>query len=226
MHDLQQLLDLEYPPLALSFRAEAPAGVPRVPPGTPAGCGYWRRAQAGEVFYTTAEDHYGCPVGAHTHGIDLPAPEAEALQGLVQVMVGLEYLRPEEIPALPRRPEPFGVAVYAPLGSEPTEADLVLVRGTARQVMLLAEAAAAAGCAGETAPMGRPACALVPHTLASGSSALSLGCIGNRVYTGLAEGELYYSLPGAALPAVAERLAVLVRANRELESFHRGRAAG
>jgi hypothetical protein len=28
----------------------------------PAGCGYWRRAAEGEVFYTVADDHKGCPV--------------------------------------------------------------------------------------------------------------------------------------------------------------------
>ena len=55
--------------------------------------------------------------------------------------------------------------------------------------------------------------------------AMSLGCIGNRVYTGLAEGEGYVALPASAIEAVTSRLAALQRANLELEKFHRSRQA-
>ncbi len=54
---------------------------------------------------------------------------------------------------------------------------------------------------------------------------MSLGCIGNRVYTGLADGEGYVALPAAAIEAVAARLGTLARANEELEKLHRGREA-
>jgi uncharacterized protein (DUF169 family) len=49
---------------------------------------------------------------------------------------------------------------------------------------------------------------------------LSLGCIGNRVYTGLADEEMYFALPGSQVKAVAEKLATIVHANRELEKYH------
>ena len=52
---------------------------------------------------------------------------------------------------------------------------------------------------------------------------MSLGCTGNRVYTGLAEGEGYVAIPAAALQAVSSRLESLARANAELEKFHRAR---
>ena len=51
----------------------------------------------------------------------------------------------------------------------------------------------------------------------------SLGCIGNRVYTGLADDELYYAVPGQHLAAVVEKLVTIVHANRELEKYHRAR---
>ena len=35
--------------------------------------------------------------------------------------------------------------------------------------------------------------------------------------------EAYFAIPGAALATVEERLAVMVRANQELEKFHRSR---
>ena len=37
--------------------------------------------------------------------------------------------------------------------------------------------------------------------------------------------EAYFAIPGSHLGAVEEHLTVMVRANQELEKFHRGRAA-
>jgi uncharacterized protein (DUF169 family) len=220
---LQGLLGLRTGPVALSFQAAPPAGVPRAPAPAPSGCTYWKQAAEGRAFYTEAADQYGCPIGASTHGVDLPPERAKELEGVVATMIELGYLRPEEVPGIPRRPGAFGVAVYAPLAQAPLEPDVVLVRGNAKQVMLLAEAAQAAGVGAESGLMGRPTCAAVPEALRTQKSVASLGCIGNRVYTGLADDELYFALPGKYLGAVTEKLAALVHANRELERYHRAR---
>ncbi len=222
---LTSLLGLTLPPVGLAFCASPPAGVARVERPGPAGCAYWRSAAEGRVFYTEAADHYNCPVGAHTHGVELPPERAAELQQVVGTMVGLQYLRMEEVPALPRRAEPFGVAVYGPLGALPVDPDVVIVRGRAREIMLLAEAASAAGVGHDGATMGRPACAMIPEALRSTRSNTSLGCIGNRVYTGLGDAELYFTIPGQALGDVVERLAVVVHANHELEQYHESRRA-
>ena len=224
MSDLQQLLRLRAAPVAIAFRPSAPAGVAHVATREPAGCGYWRRAAAGEVFYTDADDHKRCPVGAHTHNVQLSADEAQELQGLVKTMVDLEYLSMDEVPSIPTRKEPFGVAVYAPLDRAPLPPDVVLVHGTPRQLMLLAEAAQAAGVAPETPVMGRPTCALLPSAINEQRAGTSLGCIGNRVYTALDDSEAYFAIPGGSVGAVEERLRAIVHANQELEKFHRGRA--
>jgi uncharacterized protein (DUF169 family) len=145
---------------------------------------------------------------------------------VVTTMVGLQYIRMEEVAALPRRTDPFRVAVYAPLAEAPVPPDVVLVRGRARQIMLVAEAARAAGLAGDAAAMGRPACAMIPAVLAGpGGGVTSLGCIGNRVYTGLGDDELYFTIPGARVGDVVERLEIVLHANRELEKYHEGRRA-
>ena len=220
---LSELLGLTSPPVAIAFVDAAPPGVSRVSATEPAGCGYWRRAAAGEVFYTVADDHKRCPVGAHTHNVTLSATEQQELMGLVQTMVGLSYLKMEEVAQIPNRKRPLQVAVYAPLAATPVPPDVVLVRGKARQLMLLAEAAQAAGVAGTGAILGRPTCAVLPEAINSSRTAASFGCIGNRVYTGAGDDEAYFAIPGAALAAVEERLSVMVNANRELEKFHRGR---
>jgi uncharacterized protein (DUF169 family) len=224
MTQLQELLALRSKPVAIAFRDEAPSGVAHVSQREPAGCGYWKRAQAGEIFYTDADDHKNCPIGAHTHGVALSKDESQQLQGLVQTMVGLEYLKMEEVPAIPTRKQPFRIAVYAPLDATPVPPDVVLVRGNARQLMLLAEAAQSAGVAGATPAMGRPTCAVIPEAINAAKTSASFGCIGNRVYTGLGDDEAYFAIPGASLDAIEQRLRVIVHANAELEKFHRGRA--
>jgi uncharacterized protein (DUF169 family) len=220
---MQQLLGLKLPPIAISFRETPPSGVPRVEATALAGCAYWRQAAEGRVFYTEASDHYNCPVGAHTHGVDLPEAVAKELHGLVQTMAGLQYIKPEEIPSIPRRRGGFQVAVYAPLAKAPCEPDVVLVRGTVKQLMVLAEAAQAAEVMGSGPTMGRPTCSVVPESIQAGRTASSFGCIGNRVYTDLADDEGYFAIPGAKVAEVAAKLAVLAEANRQLEAFHRAR---
>ena len=221
---LQELLGLRLPPVAIAFRATAPPTMRRIDAPAPAGCGYWRLAAEGNIFYTEASDHYTCPVGAHTHGVDIPPAVAEELNGLVQTMVQMQYITLEEIPRIPRRQATFGVALYAPLTKAPFEPDIVLVRGTVKQLMLLAEAAQAADLAGGGATMGRPTCAVLPEALQSGRTATSFGCIGNRVYTGLGEDEGYYAIPGANVAELSGKLPVIVEANRRLEQFHKSRA--
>jgi uncharacterized protein (DUF169 family) len=222
---LTELLHLASDPVAVSFVDTAPPGVPHVSAVEPAGCGYWRRAAAGEVFYTDADDHKRCPVGAHTHNVPLSSAEQQELMSLMQTMVGLSYLKMDEVAQIPTRTTPLRVAVYAPLSAAPVPPDVVLVRGRAQQLMLLAEAAQAAGVAGTGAAMGRPTCAVLPEAINSARTVASFGCIGNRVYTGAGDADAYFAIPGPQLAAVEEQLAVIVRANQALEKFHRERAA-
>jgi uncharacterized protein (DUF169 family) len=178
------------------------------------------------VFYTVPDDHKRCPIGAHTHHVTLSESERHELMGLVGTMVGLQYLKIEEVPLIPTRKTPLKVAVYAPLDAAPLPPDVVLVRGTARQLMLLAEAAQSAGVAGTGPAMGRPTCAVIPEAINADRSSTSFGCVGNRVYTGAADTDAYFAIPGDRLIAVERSLATIVRANNELEKFHRARAVG
>ncbi len=155
----------------------------------------------------------------------MPEATAKELEGLVGTMVQLEYIDMAEVPGIPRRGESFGVAIYAPLTDAAFAPDVVLVSGNARQMMLLAEAAQAAGLASDSSMVGRPTCAAIPAVMQSGRTATNLGCIGNRVYTELPDDELYFAIAGAQLEAVVHKLVTMVHANRELEKFHRSRVA-
>jgi uncharacterized protein (DUF169 family) len=219
---LQDLLGLRRAPVAVTFRDEAPPGVPRIAAPGPSSCTYWKLAAEGRTFCTEAADHYNCPIGAYTHGVEAPAQVMKELEGVMTTMVNLGYLRMEEVPGIPRRQGPFRVAVYAPLADAEGEPDVVIVGGNARQVMLLSEAAGAAG-AGGGGLMGRPTCAALPEVMQSGRGVGSLGCIGNRVYTDLGDDEMYFVLPGQLVETVAGKLATIVGANKELKKYHEAR---
>jgi uncharacterized protein (DUF169 family) len=62
----------------------------------------------------------------------------------------------------------------------------------------------------------------LPAALLHGSI-LSLGCMGNRVYTGLGEDEMYLVLRGKDLAAVADALGVVIGANAALREYAAGR---
>ena len=220
---LQEYLGLRTMPVAVTFQAAPPPGVARVAAPGPSSCTYWKRAADGETFYTEASDHYHCPIGGYTHGVDLPPAQTQELQDVVGVMVGLGYIRQEEVALIPRREQVFGVAVYSPLDQSEAEPDVVLIRGNAMQIMLVEEAAGAAGIGSSTPMMGRPTCAALPTALKSQRGVASLGCIGNRVYTDMADDELVYALPGKHLAEVVDKLGGIVHANQELMKYHRGR---
>jgi uncharacterized protein (DUF169 family) len=222
---LQQLLGSTALPVAVSFRDTPPAGIDRIDSAAPAGCAYWRLAAEGKVFYTIGEDHLNCPIGAYTHGAQLTADAQSQLAGTIDLMVRLEYLRMEEVPRIPKRTQPLRYVVYAPLAKVQSVPDAILLRGNARQIMLIIEAASAQRLTSELPIMGRPACAVIVSSIESGRAATSLGCIGNRVYTQLPDDEFYVALPGHAMAETVKALRSIVSANVELEKYHRGRAA-
>ena len=221
--ELSDLLDLQRAPVAVKFEESPPNGVPKIDEPAVSGCSYWKLAAEGRTFYTEASDHYGCPIGSHTHGINLPEEKAQELEGLVGTMVELQYIAMEEVPGIPQLEGEFGVAIYAPLADADFYPDAILVTGNAKQMMLLAEAAHAAGLANDGSVVGRPTCAAIPAVMKTGSTATNLGCIGNRVYTELADDELYFVIAGSQLDAVVDKLSTIVHANKELHAFHTAR---
>lgn len=222
---IQELLDLETTPIAVTFHDAQPDGVSRVEKVEASGCTYWRRAAEGKTFYTEASDHYNCPIGCYTHNVELPSAQMEELENTLGLMGELGYISMEEVPGIPRQENPFTSAVYSPLADAIDTPDVVIISGTPRQMMLLTEAATAAGIGTENGVMGRPTCAVIPAVIQGGRSVSSLGCIGNRVYTALSDDDFYFAFPGEHIDALVEKLETIVNANRALEEYHQQRQA-
>jgi uncharacterized protein (DUF169 family) len=217
-------LALANAPVAMAFVSTLPEGVNRIGNALPASCSYWKEAAAGRTFATAADDHTSCLAGAYTHGVALSREQAIELQTVIGMMTELKYIKKEEIPVIPHRSEPMRFAVYSPLAGATFDPDAIIFRGNPRQIMLLTEAARAAGVFDTASVMGRPACAMVPQAMSAQAGVASVGCIGNRVYTGLDDNELYLTVPGAAVGRLFDCLETVLAANAALEQFHRNRA--
>jgi uncharacterized protein (DUF169 family) len=220
---LTTALGLTRRPVAIAFRESPPAGVEALAGTQPSGCSFWRLAASGQVFYTVPSDHYNCPVGSYTHNIQLPKEREPELMNTLTLMVNVGYLKMDEVPAIPRLPKTPAVTIYAPLATTPVEPDAVIVSGTPGRLMLLHEAATRA----EKTPLpmlGRPTCMAIPAALSSGVAS-SLGCVGNRIYTGIADDEFYSVIAGKDLAAVVAQIETITSANAALADYHTGRRA-
>jgi uncharacterized protein (DUF169 family) len=219
---LTDTLGLQRRPIAIAFRDRAPEGVRKFAGTEPSGCSFWRIAAAGQTFYTVPEHHYNCPIGSHTHNLALPAERSNELDGTLTLMFGIGYIKPEEVPQIPRLSRPPGVVIYAPLADTPVDPDVVLFAGRPGSVMLLQEAAMRAGVATHAPLFGRPTCMALPASLEAGVIA-STGCIGNRIYTDLGQDELYVAVPGKDIACVADETQTIASANATLTGYHRER---
>jgi uncharacterized protein (DUF169 family) len=218
-------LALANAPVAMAFVSALPEGMNRIGHALPASCSYWKEAGAGRTFATAADDHTSCPVGAYTHGVAPSREQDTELQSVIGMMTELKYIKKEEVPLIPHRSEPMRFAVYSPLAGATFDPDAIIFRGNPRQIMLLTEAARAAGVFDTATVMGRPACAMVPQAVSAQVGVASVGCIGSRVYTGLDDNELFLTVPGASVGRVLECLDTVLAANAALEQFYQNRAA-
>ena len=220
---LTEALELSLPPIAIAFPDAVPDGVPEFEGTVPAGCVFWQEA-ATRTFATSAGHHSLCAIGIHTHHLSgAPASQPEELGAALEAMMGLDYVREEEVAAIPVLRREAKHAVYGPLREFPLDPDVVLLFVNARQGLVLSEAVERVD--GSVAPaMGRPACAAVPHAVNGGTAALSLGCCGARAYLdALSDDVALWALPAGRLDGYSEQIGVLAEANRTLAAFHERR---
>jgi len=227
MDRIQEVLNLSAPPIAIGFSDEPPAGLERWPGGAvPAGCVFWREAMKGRAFYTVPADHYNCAVGAYTHAIHLPSERGTQLDDTLQFMVLKEYLRMEEVPGIPTLEKTPAYISYAPVETAPFRRDLILITAKPAAAMLIYETALRSRAGAALADtLGRPACAVLPLASRTGVASLSLGCMGNRTFTGLRDEELYVCIPGARWDSLVSKLTEIGRANSAMQQHYRNHKA-
>jgi len=206
---LRDLLGLGVPPIAITFAAEAPENIApfggTMPPPTPdgrtgavsAGCVFWIRGTE-RTFTTTEADHANCSVGSYTHGF-------KALQDIVgkadvQALLTVGWVSPEaamQLPALAQKPH---AVIYGPLAQATKQPDIVFLRITGKQLMLLNDAWPTLRFE------GKPQCHIIPVAVNTGEITISSGCMLSRVRTGMSNNEVTCAIPWSRLPELIERL--------------------
>ncbi len=221
----EEILELSKPPIAIGFFESPPAGVPRWEGGSvAAGCVFWDKAMNGQTFYTIPSDHYNCAVGSYTHKISLPAERAHELNDTIAFMAENNYVATSEVPGIPTLAKSPGAVAYGPVDRAGFKPDVVLIAAKPAQAMLIYEAAIKAGAGSAlTNALGRPACAVLPLTTTNGQASISLGCKGNRTFTGLPDEEMYVAIPGDQWEAVIEKLTETHQANLAMEKYYSNR---
>ncbi len=206
---LRKTLGLSHPPIAITFTQEAVPGVPvyegEMPPPSgdgrtgkvAAGCVFWIRSEEA-TFTTVPEDHYNCSVGSVTHGLK----SLDAVMGNedVQNMVACEWVTPEEarhLPVVAQRPR---YITYGPLAETTQDPDIVLLRVSAFQAMVIHDAF------GDMPIVGRPQCHIIPIAKEQNRVAMSTGCMLSRIRTGMSPDELTCTIPAVRLKEAVEKL--------------------
>ena len=209
-------------PVAVTFLDAAPTGVTKFEGTEPSGCSFWRLAAEGRTFYTVPENHFNCAVGAYTHNIPLSAEREKETEQTLKMMFELGYVKPEEVPQIPRLAKGPKAILYSPLSEASATPDVVLFACKPAGAMLLQEAANRAGVGTGAPALGRPTCMALPAAMQHGTIS-SLGCVGNRVYTGLAEDEMYVVVRGKDLATIVDALKTIESANAALLNYAQGR---
>jgi uncharacterized protein (DUF169 family) len=205
---LQRALGTDIPAMAITFHAQPPVGVAAfeepMPAPTedgrtgrvPAGCVFWMHGTE-RTFSTVAEDHGNCSVGSLTHGfktLDEVASNADVAALLESGWVSMEVV--PQIPVVSERP---AAVSYGPLAETGFDPDVVFLRITGRQLMVLMDAFP------DLPVEGKPQCHIVAMAK-QGTMAASAGCQLSRVRTGMPNSEMTLAIPAAQLPGVIGQL--------------------
>ena len=207
--DLASMLGSDVPAIAITFSEAPPPGVPAfddpMPAPSadgrtgrvPAGCVFWMKSTS-RTFSTVPADHGNCSVGLLTHGMKT----LDEVAGNADVAALLEsgWVTMDVIPQIPVITEKPGAVTYGPLAETTIEPDVVMLRLTGRQLMVLSDALP--GLRVE----GKPQCHIVAVAKEQGEIAASVGCQLSRVRTGMSNSEMTVAIPAAKVASTIEAL--------------------
>ncbi len=204
------------PPIAITFSATPPAGVPTfdepfvepTPDGrtgrVAAGCVFWMKS-VDRTFTTVAADHGNCSVGSLTHG--LISLEEAAGRGDVAALLESGWVTMDMVPGIPVVTEEPGAITYGPLAETPIDPDVVLLRLNPKSLMVLSDALP--GLRIE----GKPQCHIVAAAKEQGEVVASVGCQLSRVRTGMPNTDTTCAIPAARLAEVVEKVEETAKAD-------------
>jgi uncharacterized protein (DUF169 family) len=204
---LTTTLHLAVAPITITFTDQVPADLPAFDEPmseptadgrsgrVPAGCVFWIRAVE-RRFTTVPADHGNCSVGRYTHG--LATLEEAAGHADVAALLEAGWVDAEAIAGVPALSQSSAAVVYGPLAQATAVPDVVLLRVSGRQLMVLSDALP--GLRIE----GKPQCHIVAVAKEQQEVAASVGCALSRARTGMRPDEMTVAIPGRRLAAVVD----------------------
>src|SRR3954464_8796554 len=220
--DLQDLLGLAVPPVAIAFLSHVPVGIRHIeramPPATADGrtgavaasCVFWIEGTHG-VFMTTAEDHGNCSVGSLTHGFKTMAEIAHNAD--VAALCETGWVTPEAVAKIAVVREKPTSVVYGPLRDMSVEPSVILLRLNGKQQMLLHDAWPSLRFE------GKPQCHIIPIAKENGEIAVSVGCMLSRVRTGMSNNEVTCAVPVSRVSSLIEHLRAARAADNAVAAY-------
>ena len=207
--ELQSLLNLEAPPLAITFSMEVPVGVSRYAGRGPkpaqdgrtgkvsAGCVFWMKA-TDRTFTTMSEDHANCSVGSVTHGFK--TLDEVAHNDDVITLLDSRWVTMDIVPTIPVVKQRYNYVTYGPLKEAQMDPDVIFLRLRAIQLMILHD----------TIPNlrfeGKPQCHIIAIAKEQNEVAVSVGCMLSRVRTGMPSDEVTCAIPSGRLRELLKKL--------------------
>ena len=134
----------------------------------------------------------------------------------VAALLDSGWVTMDVVPQIPVVHEKPGAVTYGPLAETPVDPDVVFLRLTGRQLMVLSDAIP------RLRIEGKPQCHIVAVAKEEGVPAASVGCALSRVRTGMPPTEMTCAIPAATLPG-DPRVDPSARGRRQHRRALRGR---
>jgi uncharacterized protein (DUF169 family) len=205
--ELTRQLELDLPPVQVSYLDSPPENVAQHPGGSPSVCTFFAEGKE-HAFYAGTRAHEDCEVGAFVMGIPPEGELGKRLMSTIGMMQKEGYLAPGEEAQVPHNEKAPPYVAYGPLGKLPMAPTSVLIFAKPKSAMYAMEAAHF------QAPLnGRPMCAIVPILNAGAPVAISTGCIGSRIYTSMGDDRMLVGIRGDHLEKFVAELKRIRSAN-------------
>ena len=204
---LAEKLNIELPPVGVAFVDECPDDVPELVRESPSFCTLWRWGEE-RTFYASGEQHVGCGIGGVVSGFLSPDGIMDDLTALLAEMCEAGPGGSDEIEQTAKLQHDSAGVIYGPLWNIPVAPDLVLMWATLPQMGVLQEITGT--IMWRDNPQGavftRPACGVLALAAAHGKPAMSLGCVGMRLYTKVPPQYFLMAVPGSTLDDLLDGL--------------------
>lgn len=214
--ELEQMLNLERPLVAISFREDSKRGLNRFDGTVSASCVFWTQA-LNKSFATSKEQHMNCSIGSVTHGFRRHEEIAPGC-GLedVEAFLELGWVTKEEVAGLPSYVHGSNTVSYGPMREVEFEPDVCCLFCNAEQALFLMTAT-------DHAIVGKPACAAMAKALNEKRTVISMGCTASRTRAGYGPDELVAFIPAERLEEVVRSLRRVVGTERKVAALARAK---